>query len=972
MSDLVCVGDERRAEVRRRGSNGVDYLEVSDDQTVLTVTFLGKAPNEVAIENVRIEGGRRVRGIRIVDVRLCREDDPDLDDCMRVTVDRPGDFSTYTLRLVDEATPKQPMPGLDPRYASLDFTFKVGCPSDLDCGAPDECPVESSPEPDISRLAKDYASFRSLILDRLAVLMPDWTERHVPDLEIALVELLAYVGDQLSYHQDAVATEAYLDTARRRISVRRHTRLVDYVLHDGCNARAWVCVEVDGPGQVKASDVCFVTAPEVTPFPSTALGCDELRVLQAGGSAVFEPVADWRWRQSSGPSQDAMLSFDPSHNLLHFWTWGDGECCLPAGATRATLKDAWVQPRLSARGTGARERALSLAPGDVLIFEERIGPATGNPADADPRHRQAVRLTGVRLDHDPLYDQPVVEVEWSPEDALEFSLCISTYGGEDCAPIEDVSVALGNVVLVDHGATVDWCDDTAEPLSRRTALHAPVGCDGPCEPTDRAPVPAPYGATLMHRPVSQVTPFPSVSSVARCQAAAMGAIPARVRARLDGLLKSVGGGNPLGDERRRELGALFGSRVLADLLRAGDGQELEPLERIVGDADHLLADKQRRTTALAEGARDGDVLPMVVAEELEELWGPLYAFSDALFGPGALGPASGVLLQDPREALPALWIDEVGARGESNRWESRRDLFHSGPDDRHVVGETDDDEALHLRFGPGVREVPVDRAMTAHYRVGNGRAGNVGPDAISRIVFRTSTALSVSRVRNPLAAGGGIDPEPLSTARLSAPTAFRRVRERAITAADYAELASAVADVQGAASRLRWTGGWFEAHVGLDVLSGASRPYEVPAAVSARLEPVRRLGHDLRVEPAVTTPIDLALTICVAQDYRVGAVRQQLLDALSNRALPGGTLGFFHPDRLTFGSDIRISELIAVAQAVPGVELVKVTGLRRVFDTDGLPPDGILGFGPLEIPELANDPNDPERGKLELEMRGGR
>ena len=35
-------------------------------------------------------------------------------------------------------------------------------------------------------------------------------------------------------------TEAYLDTARRRISVRRHVRLVDYPMHEGCNARAWV------------------------------------------------------------------------------------------------------------------------------------------------------------------------------------------------------------------------------------------------------------------------------------------------------------------------------------------------------------------------------------------------------------------------------------------------------------------------------------------------------------------------------------------------------------------------------------------------------------------------------------------------------------------------------------------------------------------------------------------------------------
>ena len=32
-------------------------------------------------------------------------------------------------------------------------------------------------EPEINYLAKDYASFRRLVLDRLALIMPDWQER---------------------------------------------------------------------------------------------------------------------------------------------------------------------------------------------------------------------------------------------------------------------------------------------------------------------------------------------------------------------------------------------------------------------------------------------------------------------------------------------------------------------------------------------------------------------------------------------------------------------------------------------------------------------------------------------------------------------------------------------------------------------------------------------------------------------------
>src|SRR5207249_315108 len=174
--DLVCREERRREAVRQVPLNGLDYLEVSDDQRTLTVFFLGKAPELLVRENVRIEGGRRIRGIRAEDVEIHRNPDPELDDSVDIRVDRPGDFSPYTLNLVDlDETGRptdRPMSGFDPRYSRLEFSFKVGCPSDLDCAAVVPCPPVERPEPEISYLAKDYASFRQLILDRLALIMP--------------------------------------------------------------------------------------------------------------------------------------------------------------------------------------------------------------------------------------------------------------------------------------------------------------------------------------------------------------------------------------------------------------------------------------------------------------------------------------------------------------------------------------------------------------------------------------------------------------------------------------------------------------------------------------------------------------------------------------------------------------------------------------------------------------------------------
>jgi hypothetical protein len=473
---LHCENDQRRDAVRKNPNfNGLDYLEVSSDQRTLTIYFLDKAP-DLKKENIRITGGQRITDIRVIAIDICRSQDPERDDCLSVRVDKPGDFSCYKLCIVkldEQGRPtKERHPDFDPRYWCLEFSFKANCPSDLDC-APLPCPVEVLPQLDINYLAKDYASFRQLILDRLALLVPDWQERHVPDLGIALVELLAYTGDHLSYYQDAVATEAYLDTARQRISVRRHARLVDYIVSEGCNARTWLHLHTDSDVVLEPNKLAFITSVrEFLNEPRSVLNLEDLRNVPASEYVWFEPVA-----------KDAIELYK-FHNEIYFYTWGDSECCLAKGATSATLLDAYKQAPGETNnkqsdykkdeakknrkqkqqtdedcGDDSEEptepqRELKLKVGDVLILEEVLGPKTGNPADADSSHRQAVKLTKVTPGIDPLYHRPIVEIEWHKEDALPFALCISSTS-QECVYLEHVSVARGNIILVDHGRTLN-------------------------------------------------------------------------------------------------------------------------------------------------------------------------------------------------------------------------------------------------------------------------------------------------------------------------------------------------------------------------------------------------------------------------------------------------------------------------------------------------------------------------------------
>ncbi|WP_066925670.1 putative baseplate assembly protein [Streptomyces sp. NBRC 110611] len=1064
----MSTGEDRRHRIRSARLNGIDAVEVADDGVTLTVTFLGKAPHGLRPENVRIDGGRRVTALEALEVSVEREEDPELDDLLFVVLDRRGDTSRYRLSLVGTdpfgRPGTEPYEGFDQRYFSREFAFRPDCPSPFDCAedgstecgtecgtgygadaGTDGCADALPPAPVIDYTARDYETLRQLVLDRMRLTVPDWTERSPADLGMTLVELLAYTADQISYQQDAVATEAYLDTARRRVSVRRHVRLIDYPMHDGCSARAFVAVETVGeltllPGEFRFAAVDTRTyGPRDRPEIGTVIDDRDLAVLDERGSVeVFEPVAG------------APLALRPQHNAIRLWTWGGEVRILPKGATGATLRDAWTDDDRTAR-------SLRLSPGDLLLFEEVKGPRTGTPGDQDPAHRQAVRLTSVTPAVDRLDDQPVVEVRWAPEDALAFPLCLSTRGGTDCAPVADVSVARGNVVLVDHGRSLTFgtepdaapetvtvppvpavlgsceppgfgCDDhrsagnaTAGAINRlleqtgcREALtpddirelftvvgeeataRAGLGLEQAGQRRERVvpgtvhaqaealrtllaqsvyPGLVPRFRPVLHRsPVAQTVPFPRPAQVAAGQAGLLADVPERVRARLLELWRSARDRDGLSEPEIAELTVLFGLRTLERF--ALRRHPVRALRELLHHTRRLLHAKLRRLEVLTARARAGTVLDGRIAWEIAQSWGPAYAAGLHPDEPVLHGPAAS-LVPDPRAALPAVRIDD----GE-HTWLPRRDLLASGPRDRHFVGELDNDGRIALRFGDGrygARPEPGSR-LALHYRLGGGRAGNVGAEAINHLVIGRAPAASaaadplpVAGVRNPLPATGGTDPEPLEQVRQLAPLDLRRTRLRAVTAADYAELASALPGVRRAAAEIRWTGSVQEAHVAIDAAGTGEPGRRLLDSVGYALEKYRRIGHDLVVAPARMVPVDLAIEVCATPGHQHGQILAELYRVLGNRRLPGGRLGFFHPDALTFGEPVRVSRLTAVAAAVPGVASVRVTRLCRLFhQDDGEREDGVLRLGPLEIAVCDNDPERPENGRLAIGIGGVR
>jgi len=885
-----CKSLRRRGNVRDTrnpdGSprlNGIDYLEVlSNDQTLLELHFIHPVPHLLAgtlaltSENFVITGGTRVQAIRVMQV----DDVPENPNALRLTVSQRGDFSTYRLQLVtssvNDSLPTGFEPPLDGQLATLDFSFKVNCPSEFDCPQPPPCPPVALPAPQIDYLAKDYASFRQLMLDRLAVTLPDWQERNPADVGIALVEVLAYSADHLSYYQDAVATETYLGTARQRTSVRRHGRLLGYTMHEGCNARAWVQVQVQ-PGIVNlplAVGTPFLTKVEgkqTTLDPTSR----DYREALAQGATVFEALHDQR--------------LFASHNAITFYTWSDDNCCLSAGATRATLLHEADKP-------------LHLRPGDVLVLEERLSPETGREEDAELSRRHAVRLQQVMMqvsvtavaiatlqsqgasadlisalqtiqdvtfDHegdllqrledlvgsnldetsetqllavvepqlrDPLTDQLVVEVSWYAQDAPPFSLCVSkTIDGNLTV---DMAIARGNIVLTDHGQTrVD------EPLA--PSLVPPDVND-----------PVRYRPRLAIAEITHAAPF---------------------------------------DAR----GALTQAAIFA--------------------AQH-----------------------------------------------------------DPRQALPAVRLTSEA----NQQWEARWDLLNSDRFDRGFVvemgGSSTLDRSGRLRFGDNIfgQRPALGTQFLATYRVGSGRSGNVGAEAIAHLVIASGDGILA--VRNPLPGVGGTDPEPMQTVKMDAPQAFR-VQQRAVTEEDYAEVAARHPEVQKARATRRWTGSWYTWFLTVDRTGGLPVDATFEQDLRAFLERFRLAGYDLEVDAPSFVPLDIIFSVCVKAGYYASDVKAALLETFSRYDLRDGRRGFFHPDNVTFGQSVYLSPLVAATMQVPGVQWVdfsdRTNPLHR-FQRWGRAANheldnGEIPIGRLEIARLDNDPNAPENGRINFLMEGG-
>jgi hypothetical protein len=396
--------------VEQTALTGIDFIKIVDPevQTVLQVYFIIDPEDldtpfniveDFDVTLLRIwapSGGRTVFEPKIE--LATWEPGADERTVLQITVKEPGDHSIYRLHIDDTR--------VDYHFNNVEFSFKQGCPSTLDCKlvpADESCPDDTVDIP-LDHTARDFVSIRGDLLDYASQKFPDWTHRSDADVGVMMIEVMAALGDELSYVQDRFVREGKLGELSQRRSLRQLVRLLDYEIHDGLSPRTLLDLRVDPDYEDDA------LVPAGTPFWAHRLGESPIRF------EVGEGLAD---RTANGGEPVEFFVHKNWQNLTVHEP-DEAKPKLAKGATEMFL-------------VGKVPDDLEVPPGyletgpEYWQETERMLVLSEDPGDGTPPKRHLVRVKIVEHTEDPLKegDPNVTRIEWDEAYALPCPMVIA-------------------------------------------------------------------------------------------------------------------------------------------------------------------------------------------------------------------------------------------------------------------------------------------------------------------------------------------------------------------------------------------------------------------------------------------------------------------------------------------------------------------------------------------------------------------
>ncbi len=364
---------------------GVDYVLVepgADDLPVITVYFLGEIPAsltdltsaDVTIESVHPDASPS--SIRATSLSWTGE------ETLQLKAADVGEHTPYRLKLDHQA--------VDRCFRSTQFSFQAVCDRDIDCRQPDDADDDRRDvDFPVDYMARDFDSLRRALLEFASQRYPNWSDATEADVAVVLMEMMAAVGDELSYYQDRIGREAFLETATQRRSLHRQAQLVDYRPSPGQTAGGWVTLTVAG-------DETGGAVPTVTAGTRFRTAGSRPRHFEVGED--FHSIAGGDDAPFDYPLVDGPEKLEP-------YLWCDDDAILREGA-----EELWVEGDLEEMLGGADTGQLR------LLISER-------PRDASETTRNwPVVVDDVQVRTDELTGVTTTRIGWNDDRALPFDI----------------------------------------------------------------------------------------------------------------------------------------------------------------------------------------------------------------------------------------------------------------------------------------------------------------------------------------------------------------------------------------------------------------------------------------------------------------------------------------------------------------------------------------------------------------------
>ena len=762
-----------------------------------------------------------------------------------------------------------------------------------------------------------FGDFRQAMLRKIPdyPALADWRARNEEDLGVMLLEMWAYVCDNLSFYDKLTADESYLPTASLPSSLRKIVALLGYIPRPATASQAVVAAWADGLKEI--------VIPQGVGLRSGAFDAEAPQVFEISADTPIHPLHN-QWRLPVPPPGTAAESYAASQGIASAEELTSIPLDTLTFGTDSTIQAGDILVITIETDPGFLESVRVLQVGEVTAANGNTFKSVSIDRTLD--FTPSVEWDDVGLKVPTQNTSLWTQNQYNPQDAIS----------------GDTIVLSGLVRQIKSGDTLvlTRSGEVPRPFVVSSVSETPLmlTISVPYNTVDVDGIKVTLKAPPVFAPITHVTLDADVNDPSRTHgsqdwtAAQAGEITVHYATKdanpptslpFSNYVTATGGTFGVKSPHSHLFAALgeheFPSRFLIeDQLKNGaevtgsfdpNAQTLA-LDPLAGGPQLIppltaygnILSTSRGETVAAEVLGSGDASLAHQSFKLKK--SPLTYRADSA-GPGGLAPDL------------TVWVNGI-------KWTAVANFFKSGPTDRvYIVRQNDDQESI-IMFGDGIRgsrlETGADNIM-ATYRYG---AGQAAPPA-GGLNQLAKPYKGLARISNPTPAFGGSDEEGESVLRTQAPRSALLLG-RAISLADFEAAAASMGGVIAARATWQWHAIRQQRTVHIAYIGDSQLAPTITASVRAMAE----INIPLSAEAAGAVPLTIALDVLIDDAY----VSSDVIDAIQ-AVLVDKTDGLLAPQNVGIGNPLFHSQIVGTVMGVAGV--VSVTGLTANNNTFALP-----------------------------------